>query len=394
MSRRPPLVFIFAVTLTGILNNTLVTPAIPDILRDFGVPSNRSGILVSVGSVAGILLAPAIGFLADRYGRRLVLTACLVTFAVFGLGAALAPTFELLLVARFLQGMGSAGLINLAVVLIGDHWTGAERTRLVGRNSAVLTVGLASLPLVSGVITETLGWRATFGVYTVAFVTAGWSWLILDGSRPAEIPELRRQLRDAGAAVKRPETATNVGITLIMFMMIFGLMLTVLPIHLAEVFGLDAAARGLFISVPAITSTVAAFNLGRIRRRANAATMVAAAATLWAIAFTTIGLAGSLVVVAVGALVFGAGEGSLVPLLQDVAMSSAPEGQRGAVVATWVGFARLGQTLGPLVAGFGLGAFGSGTTLVAGSALAVVMAIAGGLGPLRGASRRLSPTLG
>ncbi|MGA7096438.1 MAG: hypothetical protein WB245_02600, partial [Acidimicrobiia bacterium] len=61
--------------------------------------------------------------------------------------AALAPTFNLLLLARLVQGIGSSGLVNLAVVLIGDHWSGVERTRLVGRNSAVLTIGLAGLPL-------------------------------------------------------------------------------------------------------------------------------------------------------------------------------------------------------------------------------------------------------
>ena len=53
MSRRPPLTFIFTVTLPGILSNTLVTPAIPDILDDFGRGSGAAGVLVAVGSLAG-----------------------------------------------------------------------------------------------------------------------------------------------------------------------------------------------------------------------------------------------------------------------------------------------------------------------------------------------------
>src|SRR5690606_12329211 len=103
-------------------------------------------LLVAAGSTAGILMAPVVGILADRFGRRVVLTVCLAVFGTFGGVAALAPSFEVLLLARFMQGFGSAGLINLAVVLIGDHWSGAERTRIVGRNSAVLTVGLAAMP--------------------------------------------------------------------------------------------------------------------------------------------------------------------------------------------------------------------------------------------------------
>ena len=48
------------------------------------------------------------------------------------------------MLSRLLLGFGSAGLINLAVVMIGDNWSGADRTRMIGRNSAVLTTGLAT----------------------------------------------------------------------------------------------------------------------------------------------------------------------------------------------------------------------------------------------------------
>ncbi|HZD24200.1 MAG TPA: MFS transporter, partial [Acidimicrobiia bacterium] len=72
MSRRPPLTFIFTVTLTGILSNTLVTPAIPDILDEFGRSSGAAGVLVAVGAIAGIIMAPIAGFLADRFGRPIV----------------------------------------------------------------------------------------------------------------------------------------------------------------------------------------------------------------------------------------------------------------------------------------------------------------------------------
>ncbi|MEZ5215938.1 MAG: MFS transporter [Ilumatobacteraceae bacterium] len=133
-------------TITGILANTLISPNIPDILADLGQPKSRAGLLVGIGPLPGVVVAPIIGILADRLGRRRVLVPCLVVFGVFGLVAAAAPDFGVMLVARFLQGVGSAGLINLGIVLIGDHWDGMERTRLVGRNAAVLTICLATVP--------------------------------------------------------------------------------------------------------------------------------------------------------------------------------------------------------------------------------------------------------
>jgi MFS transporter, ACDE family, multidrug resistance protein len=382
MSRRPPLAFIFAITLTGILNNTLITPALPDILDDLGVPPERSGILVAAGSAAGIVMAPVVGILADRFGRRLVLTVCLALFGTFGGVAALAPSFTVLLLARFIQGFGSAGLVNLAVVLIGDHWSGTERTRIVGRNSAVLTVGLAAIPSLSGVLTEAFGWRVAFAVFTVALLTAGVAWTILDGRRPAEPPRVRDQVAAATTAIRNPVILATVVASLLVFVAIFGVMLTAFPIHLADEFGLGAAARGLVISIPAVTSTIAAFNLARIRSVLSPRRIVGVGAAMFALAFVTLGVAGALGVVVAAALLFGVAEGSLIPTLQDLNVEAAPDEHRGAVVAVWVGAARLGQTVGPLLAGVGLALVGSGPTLVIGSGVAVTLLVVAVVGPL------------
>lgn len=382
MSRRPPLVFIFTVTLTGILNNTLVTPAIPDILEDLRVPDQNSGLLVASGSVAGIIVAPIVGFLADRFGRRVVLTTCLAIFGVFGLTGAVAPSFEILLVARLFQGVGSAGLINLAVVIIGDHWSGRERTRLVGRNASVLTVGLASMPVISGAITQAASWRVTFGLYTIALGTAAFAYFILEGGRPPQHSSPLEQLRGAGVVVRRPEIATTFGIGFLVFVIIFGMFLTVFPLQLAQQFGLEAGPRGLMISVPAITSTLAAFNLGRIRGALSVRSIVIIGGIGFTFAFFLMGAASLLLLVAVGALAHGASEGAFIPTLQDEAMASSPDEHRGAVVAVWVGAARLGQTVGPLLAAAALAVWSPGMTLMVGSGLGLLILLAGLVGPL------------
>lgn len=382
VSRRPPVVFIFTVTLTGILNNTLVTPVIPDILEELGEASARSGLLVASGSIAGVVVAPVVGILADRYGRRVILTSCLAIFGVFGGLAALAPTFEILLLARFLQGVGSAGLINLAVVLIGDHWSGSDRTRLIGRNTAVLTVGLAAMPLLSGTVTELAGWRAAFGIYTVALVTAGVAWWVLDRGRPVESPrKVIEQARDAAFVLRRPLLMATIGAGFLVFVVIFGLFLTVLPVHLDQEFGMGAGARGLFISLPAVTSTLAAFNLARITSLVSARTIVVLSAIGLMLAFVTIGLAGAVILLVVAALIYGASEGALIPMLQDLNIAAAPEEHRASVIAVWVSFARLGQTIGPLVAGALLGFLSTGVTLALGASIAGGILLLGLMGP-------------
>lgn len=381
MSRRPPLAFIFTVTLTGILSNTLVTPAIPDILAEFALTGDSAGLLVATGSVAGIVIAPVAGFLADRFGRRIVLTVCLGIFGVFGGLAALAPTFEILLLARFLQGVGSAALVNLAVVLIGDNWTGPDRTRLIGRNSAVLTIGLASIPLLSGAVTEAASWRVTFAIYTVALGTAAAAWVILDGRRPADPPHVRDQFGEAVVVLRRPVLRASLLSGFLVFVAIFGLFLTVLPVHLAEVFGMEAGARGVVISLPAVTATLASYNLGRMRTLTGARTVVIFSAIVLMVSYVTLGLTTTLVVAVVATLMYGASEGFFIPMLQDLTMEDAPDEHRAVVIAVWVGFARLGQTIGPLLAGVAMGFLGTGPTFVAGSGIAALILLVGILGP-------------
>ena len=74
-------------------------------------------------------------------------------------------------------------------------------------------------------------------------------------------------------------------------------------------------------------------------------------------------------------LIYGFGEGSSIPTVQDLVASRAPEASRGAVVALWVGAARAGQTVGPLLAAVSLSSFGASATFLAGAGIMVVLFI-------------------
>jgi len=186
---------------------------------------------------------------------------------------------------------------------------------------------------------------------------------------------VRAQVSAAGRALRQPVVAGSVTFGAVVFALIFGLFLTAMPVLLDDTFGLDPFARGLMLSVPALTSTVAALLLGRVRARLGASRLLLAANLIFALGFLTIGLAPALIFVVVGALGYGLGEGSAIPTLQDLVASRAPEESRAAVVAVWVGFARAGQTVGPLVAAAALGGIGAQATFVAGAAIAAALLV-------------------
>ncbi len=391
LGRRPPLWLIFAVTVTGILANSVLTPNIPDILADLGQPDSRAGLLVAATPLPGVLMAPVIGILADRYGRRLILVPCLALFGLAALGSALAPTFEALLAVRFIQGIGGAGLINLAVVLLGDHWDGLARTRLIGRNSAMLTLGLAVVPSFSGVIGDVAGWRWSLAIGSVALPLAVVGWRLLPAGRPGTRRTVRGQLLDAARVLRQPAVLTILGAGVVLFTVIFGVFLTALPVHLEEEFGLSAGPRGLILSSFAVGASAASFNLGRLRARFSSRTMLVGSSVVIAACAAAIGLAPTVTIVVVASVIYGLGDGVAIPALQDLVTEAAPDDQRASVMAAWVSGIRLGQTIGPVGAAALFGVTSTGMTMVVGAVLFGAVAGALLVAPLPGGADAAAP---
>ena len=378
---RPPLLVVFSITVSGILGNTLINAPLPDIVAAFGRSDSAAGLLVAAATLPGIVVAPAIGLLADRFGRRRVLLPCLVLFGVAGVAAAFAPTFGVLVALRFAQGIGSAGLINLAVVLIADCWDGHDRARLIGWNAAVLTVSVAVLPAVGGLLAAVGGWRLAFAPFALALASAAAVARWVHVPHTGGSMTLRQQVRGAAVVVRSPVVLGSVLYGTVFFVLAFGLMLTVLPLMLEQRFGLSVGLRGLVFIAPAAGATLVAFNMGRLRRRFGALNLLVVGAVLFAVGYAAMGIVPALALVGLGAFIHGLGEGGTIPTVQELVASAAPTESRGAVMAVWVGAARLGQTIGPLVAAPAVAAVGFTTTYAAGvvvaSCLAVVTLVAG-----------------
>ena len=365
---------IFSLTVTGILGNILVAPALPALAKDLDVSTASAGLVITAATVPGIVLAPIIGVLADRYGRRRVLLPCLVAFATFGSLGGLAPNLGVLLALRVGQGFGSAGLVNLAVVLIADHWEGTERARRIGMNAAVLTSSLAVMPIVGGTLAGLGSWRLAFAPYLLAGLTAVAVVRNLAPTPPRTDVTWRDQLRDIPGALRAPGVVATMAVGVVIFILLFGLVLTTLPFHLDGEFGLSSSGIGAMLAIPAISSTIVAMSLGRFRRRWGSGTLVSVGMLLLGVAFAGFGVSPTLVVVAVFGLVYGCGEGLVVPSLQDRVAEGAAPAVRGTVIAIWVGAVRLGQAAGPALAG-ALAGLGVPALFVAGGVVAALAAV-------------------
>jgi MFS family permease len=197
------------------------------------------------------------------------------------------------------------------------------------------------------------------------------AWRQLPIAEPVEPVTLGAQLRAARVQVRKPLVLCCIVAGFVVFMLIFGLFLTTLPVHLADRFHLGPGLRGLVLGSPAFTSTMTALSLGRLRARWGAQRLLLVAALLYMVAFFAIGLSPTLLVLIPAALLYGLGEGIFIPTLQDVVAGAGTPATRGATLAAFIGSARAGQTAGPLAASGVAGVLSNEATFLVGGVISL-----------------------
>lgn len=152
---------LMAMTALGI---DLMLPAFPDMRAEFGMSSDSTQVAwVITAYFLGMAIGPWFyGPVSDRYGRRKPLYAGLVLYAVGASVSALAPVWSLLLVARFLWGVGASGPRSLAVTMIRDRHEGDAMARLMSMIMAVFMVVPVVAPSLGAGLIAVLPWRSVF----------------------------------------------------------------------------------------------------------------------------------------------------------------------------------------------------------------------------------------
>jgi EmrB/QacA subfamily drug resistance transporter len=165
----------FLVPFTG----SSITVALPSMAAQFHADAVTLGWITSAYIISAAVFIVPFGRLADILGRRRIFLYGVLTFTIASLLCAFSPAAELLIGARFLQGIGGAMLFATSVAIVTQVYGPGERGRALGITIAAVYAGLSIGPFLGGVLTDQFGWPAIFlvnvplGLLTIALARWG-----------------------------------------------------------------------------------------------------------------------------------------------------------------------------------------------------------------------------
>jgi ACDE family multidrug resistance protein len=370
--RSPALIAILAATLMTPMDVPLISPVLPEIQAVFGISESRAGLLITVYALPGIVLAPVIGALADRIGRRYVLSGCLALFGLAGTAIAFTNEFTVALGLRLLQGVAAGSLLSaLAMTAVGDRYTGTQHDAVMGITAAMLSLGTAIYPLLGGYLAG-YAWNAPFLLYALTLPVAGLVLIGLDDHDARLDSGNRGYVREALQAIPTVRALTLYGIMFVSFTLLFGGFYTALPFYLAGEFGYAPATVGLVSSAVLLVAAVVSTQNGRLAAYVSKTTLLVSGFALYASGFLGVALAHSPPVLVGALLVFGAGSGLVTPTLFAGLSALAPDRLRAGVMSLQTTTIGISQVVGPVLFTLVGGAIGYQSTLLGTSVAAAL----------------------
>ena len=389
---------------------TIVNVALPSIQRDLNV--SLSGLQWTIDAYILVLasLLMAAGSTADRLGRRRTFQTGLVVFTAGSLLCSLAPGLGWLIAFRMVQAVGASMLNPVAMSIITNVFTQPrERARAIGVWGGVVGISLGLGPVVGGVLTETVGWRAIFWIN----IPIGIAAVVLTARFVPESRAPRARRVDAVgqllvivalasltyAIIEAPQAGWTAGPTLGLFalsLVAVGMLLAYEPrrtdpllelrffrsapfsgatviavcafggfsgflflntLYLQEVRGLSALQAGLCTLPLAVMTLIFAPLSGRlVGSHGPRIPLLAAGASMCAGALMLVGLAPrtSLSWVLASYVVFGLGFGLVNAPITNTALSGMPRSQAGVAAAIASTSRQVGAALGVAVVGSAL----------------------------------------
>ena len=242
-------------------------PSFPQIGTDLGAAASNVQLTLTAFLIGLALGQIAWGPISDRFGRLKPLLIGSVVAAAAGVLAALAPTVELLITARFIQALAAAAGIVMARAIVADVLHGFAAARAMSIMMSISGIAPILAPVIGGAIAGFVPWRGVLGIVAaIAVAQVVCVLLVIRESLPAERRTSRVEYADLGRLLAKP---AFLGYTLTQSLTFATLMTYVSSSSFLyqSVIGTSAAVYGIGFAVNAAFLTIAGLFSARLAKR-------------------------------------------------------------------------------------------------------------------------------
>lgn len=344
----------------AVLGTALISPILDTLTGIFAVSPAYIGLLMPAFTAPAIVLIPISGLLTDRFGRKPVLLAGLLLFGTGGTAIAATTDFRVVVGLRLLQGIGGAGLVPVLITSIGDLYSGEQEATGQGIRFTISGLAQTVFPLLAGILVVIV-WFYPFLLYAIAFPIALALYFRLE--EPADGESRKPDAGETGVIRgdylnQLRRLATQRRVAAILFARLIAMapfigFLTYNSLVVVRVIDGSPQQAGTIVALTTMTYAVAASQAGRITNAvASRAVPLICAHIALGSGLALVGVAESIVVAGIGAVILGGGVGIAFSLYRSVVTGFAPQQLRGGLVSVAESLGRLSATVTPIVMGF------------------------------------------
>lgn len=341
------IILIFSISLMAVVGIVAITPALPLIATDLNVPKEKIGVLVSAFTLPGIGLTPILGIFSDKFGRKFILLPSLFVLGFFSILSFFIRDFYLLIIFRFLSGIGAASLGAMNITLIGDLFNKDKREKIVGYNNSILNLGTTVFPFLAGILAN-FHWSLVFILPSLALTI--FIWLLIGFKEKTPLPKTSENyVKNFLVIIKNKDLSKIFLINFLTYVILFGSLWTYLPLLMAQKFSSQPFVIGITLSSMSLTTSIFSLFFGTLAKKISSVKLFSISFTLYAIALFTVTFVPEWHFLFIATVLFGIGHGVNLPNIQAIVIRLAPQSYRAGIIFTNRTISQLGQTVGPLV---------------------------------------------
>jgi MFS family permease len=367
------LILSFGATGCMVMGVNSIMPMIPSFAREFAISQPTASLLITAFTLPGILFTLLAGMLADRFGRKLILTLSLLIFCLAGTACAFVDSFNAMLALRFIQGIGAAPLGVINATIIADRWSGRELTRYIGYNATFLNLCTAIYPTLGGILAH-FNWRYPFLLSLLALPVFIIS-LRTPLANPGQAGSFRHYFGEISRIFHNRLIVSLFAITGITFLLLYGPLITCFPVLADSKFSASPALIGGIMVASSIGAGIAASQLERLYAHFSSRALLLFSQGVYCVSIILMAQFTDLAWILLPVLLFGMAQGINMPNVQTQLLNAASATERASVMSVNGTLLRLGQTLAPVGFSIVMGGFGINSGLYLGILLAVALSI-------------------